>query len=640
MSDRKKIAVFSTGYAAIILSQFICGLRKGFAQYRVEIHLFLGFPAYSDTPEYARGELNIFNLPDLHDYDGAVLFANTIDQPGVAAGLVKRCVEAGIPVVSNGKVLEDAYNIISDNKSGMYDMMEHLIDEHSVQKVCILSGTRDNYDALARRDAVIEIMEKRGYPVSEEDIFYSDWSSIKAENYVVDLIRKNRLPDAIICANDDLAITACIALSDHGLKVPEDIIVTGFDHIPESETFYPSIATIDQQFEEHGEYAAKMLYDLCEGGHADKMIKLPCRFVKGESCCGSSMDEHTVVLRRNFCTDSYITHNRDSKISIYTLMLERAILASDSYPEMKDTLNEILKKDRSVVGETFHFFLDPKPFLNESDDKKDLFVTGYNKELDVVFSINNGVVSEEKSFETAKLVPSSCDDENHMYVFSPIHDDEYSTGYLVFCDSFDPVRMRIIRSCQERIDVAFEKFIQNIRLKYLNKRVIELSHVDPLTHVKNRIAYEGKAEDVIDRIKNDPSYRFAVAMFDVNNLKVINDDLGHEAGDEYLYNSSRVICNIFKHSPVYRIGGDEFVAILEDVDYNNREELMKEFASELEHIRVTEQSPMRRVSIAGGMAVFDPVKHTDYDDVCREADADMYENKKRIKAKYNLGKIR
>ena len=84
MSDRKKIAVFSTGYAATILSQFICGLRKGFAQYRVEIHLFLGFPAYSDTPDYTKGELNIFNLPDLHDYDPVyeVLFANAIDQPG------------------------------------------------------------------------------------------------------------------------------------------------------------------------------------------------------------------------------------------------------------------------------------------------------------------------------------------------------------------------------------------------------------------------------------------------------------------------------------------------------------------------------------------------------------------------------
>ena len=84
-----------------------------------------------------------------------------------------------IPVVSNGKVLEDAYNIISDNKSGMYDMMEHLIDEHSVQKVSILSGTRDNYDALARRDAVIEIMEKRGYPVPKKDISIPTGAALK-----------------------------------------------------------------------------------------------------------------------------------------------------------------------------------------------------------------------------------------------------------------------------------------------------------------------------------------------------------------------------------------------------------------------------------------------------------------------------
>ncbi|MCR5208634.1 MAG: GGDEF domain-containing protein [Lachnospiraceae bacterium] len=640
MGVRKKIAVFATGYAANILAQFMCGLRKGFAPYRVETHLFLCFPAYSDTPEFARGELNIFNLPDLSNYDGAILFANTIDQPGVADSLVKRCMDAGIPVISHGKILDNAYNIVSDNKSGMYELMEHLVDEHDVQKVCILSGTKDSFDAITRRDAVIEIMEKRGISVPDEDIFFTGWSSIEAAGFINELVTAGRVPDAIICANDDIAITACITLKENGLKVPEDVIVSGFDHIPESETFYPSIATIDQQFEEHGEYAAVMMHDLCEGGKRDKLVELPCRFMRGESCCGSTMDESTVALRRDYCTESYVMHNKETKLNIYTFKLEKSILASGSYGEMKEKIHDILKVEHPFVGDVFHFFADPKPFLYESDEKKNLIKSGYNKKMDVVFSIDNGEVSDIQTFETASLFPETGDDENHLYVFTPLHDDEYSTGYLVFCDCYESIKNRVIRAYQQRIDVAFEKFIQNLRLQYLNKRVIELSHVDPLTHVKNRIAYESKVGEIVERIKEHPEYRFAVAMFDVNNLKLINDELGHEAGDEYLYNSCRVICNVFKHSPVYRIGGDEFVAILEDADYNNRDDLMKEFASELERIRITEQSPMRRVSIAGGIGVYDPAGHVKYDDICREADANMYENKRQIKEKYSLGKIR
>ena len=636
---RKKFAVFTTGYAANILTQFMYGLRKGFEPYQVDTHLFIAFPTYSDTPEYASGELNIFKLPDMSKYDGAVLFANALDQPGVAAGLVARCREAGIPVVSHGKVLEGAHNIVSDNHLAMCDLTEHIISEHSVKSVCFLSGTRDNYDAMMRLSSVKEVLAKHSIPFPDENIFYTDWNGHTANLFVNDLIDKNKVPDAFICANDDIAITVCITLKERGFKVPEDVIVTGFDHIPESETFYPSIATVDQQFMEHGEYAAQMIYDLSEGKERETEVSLQCRFFKGESC-GCSEDEHNIALRRDFCTDSYIKHNREVNLGLYTLRLERTILASNSYAEMKENLAAFLKNDYRFESDTFHLFMDAKAFLSASDNQADLTTVGYSECMDNVFSIHDGQISAEGTFRTKDLLPETDNSENHLYVFTPLHDNQYSTGYMIFRDCYESMKNRVIHNYQQRIDIAIEKFRQHLQLKYLNERVIEFSRIDPLTHVKNRFAYESRVEEIVTRMHGDPDFHFAIVMFDVNNLKAINDELGHDAGDDYLIRSSRLLCSFFKRSPVYRIGGDEFIAILEDEDYEKRHDLIKSFRDKTAAIWDAESQPENRISIASGMSSYDSRKHSSYDDVAKEADQEMYENKKEMKKRYHLGSVR
>ncbi|MCR5390852.1 MAG: GGDEF domain-containing protein, partial [Lachnospiraceae bacterium] len=129
-------------------------------------------------------------------------------------------------------------------------------------------------------------------------------------------------------------------------------------------------------------------------------------------------------------------------------------------------------------------------------------------------------------------------------------------------------------------------------------------------------------------------------MFDVNNLKSINDELGHDAGDDYLIRSSRLLCSFFKRSPVYRIGGDEFIAILEDEDYEKRHDLIKSFRDKTAAIWETESQPENRISIASGMSSYDSRKHSGYEDVAKEADQEMYENKKEMKKRYHLGSVR
>ena len=157
----------------------------------------------------------------------------------------------------------------------------------------------------------------------------------------------------------------------------------------------------------------------------------------------------------------------------------------------------------------------------------------------------------------------------------------------------------------------------------LNKQVF----FDALTHVRNQGAFENYIEKLQTRVEQDNISEVAIGIFDCDDLKKINDQYGHENGNIYLQGSSRLICSIFQHSPVFRIGGDEFSVVLRGKDFQNKDELMKQFWEEQKRINAEAQNGWEKVNISAGIAVYDP--QTDYSvhDLIRRADQLMYENK-------------
>lgn len=149
--------------------------------------------------------------------------------------------------------------------------------------------------------------------------------------------------------------------------------------------------------------------------------------------------------------------------------------------------------------------------------------------------------------------------------------------------------------------------------------------VDALTGVKNKHAYQEAEEHLNIQIENHQAPPFAIVVLDVNDLKKVNDAGGHQAGDQHLRDACRVICEAFKRSPVYRVGGDEFAVIAQGVDYDHIEERLWD-------ISVHNEEALRSgdVVIACGMA-----RYKDDDcvaSVFKHADARMYEDKTNLKS--------
>ncbi len=159
----------------------------------------------------------------------------------------------------------------------------------------------------------------------------------------------------------------------------------------------------------------------------------------------------------------------------------------------------------------------------------------------------------------------------------------------------------------------------------------DIAGKDSLTGVKNKLSYSEIESEMNGLIASGQAGDFALAVLDVNGLKHINDTLGHQAGDEYILKSSRMICMYFPHSPVFRVGGDEFIVLIQGPDYENREEILDMFKRESEtHIGTND------VVISLGSTDYRPDGDRSLEDMFRRADSLMYENKNKLK---NMGAV-
>ena len=176
-----------------------------------------------------------------------------------------------------------------------------------------------------------------------------------------------------------------------------------------------------------------------------------------------------------------------------------------------------------------------------------------------------------------------------------------------------------------------EGYSAEVRAKSAQIEAEDMSRIayqDALTHVKNKTAYNVKVKELTENIEKYAA-DFAIVMVDVNFLKKVNDTFGHEYGDKYLIGACGIICDVFKHSPVYRIGGDEFLAVLQGHDYEHREALMAQLKERFKGSDDESLQPWENFRAACGIGVYrlgDSVEQ-----VFQNADEEMYRNKVEMK---------
>ena len=269
--------------------------------------------------------------------------------------------------------------------------------------------------------------------------------------------------------------------------------------------------------------------------------------------------------------------------------------------------------------------------LKKKCEKNDLTALATGEEVDFHIAVNNGGRELYSILtRTTNLVNGSSINAALTYYST----DDSKTTFLEFIKQNPLVDLAVVVLLLALVTVI----IAQHRLIRIRKDAEETRHrvddlkkrvyVDALTSVRNKGAFDDYIKNLQDRIEREGPFEFAIAIFDCNDLKLINDQYGHEKGDLYLQESTRHICRVFKRSPVFRLGGDEFAVVLQNEDFNEREKLKERFEKETEESRAHAENKWEQISVAVGMTDYDPQSDSSLDDTLRRADKNMYENKR------------
>ena len=256
------------------------------------------------------------------------------------------------------------------------------------------------------------------------------------------------------------------------------------------------------------------------------------------------------------------------------------------------------------------------------------------KDLDFRFAVKKGDMELYSIVaKTTNIVPTSYvhasltkyfSEEGKMTVWELICDNKAIVIFLITLIIsmlwLIVVQNRLIRAKKEAKE-------HSIKAQELSNRVF----VDALTSVRNKGGYDDYILHLKERIKKKDVVEFGICMFDCDNLKVINDNYGHEKGDVYLKTAAKAICEVFQHSPVFRIGGDEFTLILLNEDFKNRTELINLFKVNCNTVNEQAKNDWEQIHISIGLAISELSNMASVDDVMRKADQLMYENKRKRK---------
>ena len=558
-----KIAVLIGGTGFYNQRRFINGILDTARADGTDVYIFTCDAwSYGARYKYEKGEYNIYNLPDFKQYDGVIIDTVTIHDLETVDHLTRRITKSGVPCVSLNDRFDGAVNITLENSGGTRAIVEHLIDEHNVGSIYYIAGPIDNPDAQERLEVYKSVMHKHKIHWQEDYIYYGDYtyqSGVQAVEHFLQM--DSPLPEAIMAANDRMALGAIQKLTDEGFHVPDDVIVTGYDNSDMASLSNPRLTTVKKGMYAAAEMAYQKLKQVWQKEPVEDGI-IYARPIFSESCG---------CARRNYSTheqvqEMYVRKQIEQDYS--QTLLKNSSAEFTGVDRFRDLMVTLRKYIRLVNPEYFYLCINGhmQAYLNELDRieagygwERDTSL--YLDEVTVPFAYERGKVTQYNSFKTSLLLPPDREKPvgAHYYVVLPMHYEDFCYGYCVI-GNFKPVLERpLFQNFIMNLCNAMESVRKQEALKAIMEKMNRMWRNDELTGVYNRSGFNDQVIPVLERAELKKA---SVSLFfiDTDGLKKVNDTFGHEAGDSLIKAMADILVQISNSNYlVCRYGGDEFV---------------------------------------------------------------------------------
>lgn len=629
---KKRIAVFSTAWNGEHIGGILAGMSEKVKETGDALYIFNSYGGFEEEPEYNDCEYNIFNLPLQSHWDGVVLISNNMDSVNRMTAIIQACKKKSIPCVTIELEIAGLHCMGTDNYAAMETLVEHLVSVHGCKTFNYVGGPADHAENCLRKKAFVNVLERHGLAVEEARIRDYDFTRDGGERAFVEFNREGMaLPDAVVCANDNMAIGYVEKLESYGYHVPEDTIVTGFDNLFEARCHTPGITTVGRSKQTLGKACIEQILGMIEGKEYPDHVFLPFELSLDESCGCKSCAENISMLKRELSEREY----RNYQLRWRMNLMQKRLLTCQTEAELNKTLRaELQNIDIRKFAILLNAEEDIECYARESGQAK--AERAFSQRMRVLFPEKAGYSGKAfRMIERAELIPEelrSDSRESEVFIFLPLHMNGIQYGYCVMEDHIDYIENENLFYWSSIIDLVIVHVRQNISIRMLNNKLSQMYMQDAMTGIYNRFALKNFGEPLLER--NRMEGRRTLFLFaDMDGLKTINDTYGHEIGDLSIKEMAHVMQQSCPDSSYFciRYGGDEFLMM----GTCDSEEAAALIQSAIEQ-RISEavllsNAPVRLSASIGYILTSESDTEQSLDEYISQADRMMYQIKKERK---------
>ncbi len=610
-----KIALLTDGWKRYVTYGWVCGIKDRAKELGVDICLYTYNTNgnLSHDEKFNEGEYSLYELIDYSFFDGFIFDCTNTNDPYVIESVVGKLKEVSVPVVSISFYVEGFYYVGNDNKNLIREIVGHMIDVHGCRNFVFAGGPKNNYENKQRFEGFCQALTEHGLPFSSDSFMFGDYDFDTGVRYIDEWTKAERaLPDVFICANDNIAAGMCSEAEKKGIKIPEDLRITGFDNLDKAAYFKPQIATVNHNRGLLSGKAFDILLALMRGEEVGIKTYMHSEIVPAESCGCKNTGKVDYRDYAKWQIEWSVTRDRfDERI----LELEKRFADCHSMQGLFDSLTDYVT---GMDCEGIFICVD-ETLLNASPDEKlsehDLDIG----RLIVVSGVDHG--KKQYSVRTAYDLKNylSKAKESRDYMALPIHFQNRRVGVTFLLEPDFLYDFPLFFDAHHTFIDRLENIYIQTQLSNTAARMMNLYNRDVLTGLYNRITYN---EMIAPRFitYQQEGVICAICFFDVDHFKAINDTFGHDLGDKVLVT---IACTLRalkpKDSYAYRFGGDEFVVFIPYASPEKVDRFTSKVVAELEE---------RNIEISTGVIYTEKDTVLTSDEYLVKADECMYEVKR------------
>ncbi len=632
--QRKIIGVIISHADGLYQRKFIEGVQRRAYALDYDVLVFSTLIKTGASEMWRYGEQNIYNMINYDVLDAVIYVPDSIHIEGVAEKIENKIkTDFKKPVVSAEIVIDGFESVLTDDVVYVKKIVSHLIEKHQVTDIAFVTGLKGHPHAVKRLEGYYEAMLEHNLTIDNSRVFYGNFWYDCGEQIVKNLLEAPRpLPQAIACGSDTMAIGICEVFKKKGIRVPENVIVTGYDSIPAGVNYYPCITSAVIPSDVTGACAVNKVHQMLTGEKCPEP-EYPDEILVGQSCgCNVCLSEKQNELTQKWRNDDLIIDSGSS----YNYMLEGLLSETD--------LNQyfwVMNWFTYQLGEFDGFYVclcDNWDNLGEDEHGKNFIKDGYSDKMHLVLEHGNTPENEHiditHKFSLAEMLPNIYNKRDYptTYIFTPLHFNDRCFGYAAISygreiksyDSSYRIWMKYVNS-------SLESLRRQRRLKMMYRHMRENATIDNMTKIYNRNGFNLYADEIFNNAKKNGK-NMLIILGDLNELKYINDTFGHIEGDAAIKAAAsafRMACG--GNKICFRIGGDEFI-LIDTGDYGDGEiELLKNQIRMYLLNEANDCSGEYTLSVSLGSFYGDISKFSNIEKPMSIADKEMFSEKQRLK---------